>query len=93
LDEEAANALLRSFGIDGDRACRIVRFAASHPLALTLAATAGATPAADRTRDPIEAVLHQLAQRFFDDIADPDLRETLRAACVVRRISDHCFAP
>jgi hypothetical protein len=64
-----------------------VRFAAGHPLALTLAATAGATPAADRTRDPIEAVLHRLAQRFLDDIADYNLRETLQGACVVRRIT------
>src|SRR6266436_4585448 len=87
LDEEAANELLRSFGIDDDRRYRLVRFAAGHPLALTLAATAGAAPAAQRARDPIERVLHQLAQRFLDDITDRNLRETLRAACVVRRIT------
>ncbi len=31
--------------------------------------------------------MHRLAQRFLDDIADPKLRETLQAACVVRRIT------
>jgi hypothetical protein len=87
LDEEAANALLRSFGVEDDRTCRLVRFAAGHPLALTLAATADAAPAAGRAGDPIERVLHQLAQRFLDDIADRTLREALRAACVVRRIT------
>jgi hypothetical protein len=87
LDDEAATALLRAFGIEGDRACRISRFAAGHPLALTLAATADAGPAVERPRDPIENVLHQLAQRFLDDIADPALREALRAACTVRRVT------
>ena len=66
----------------------IARFAAGHPLALTLAAQAARAPPSERGfAEPAEAAVPLLARRYLAGIADPATRDLLRVACVARRIS------
>ena len=88
LSDGAAMELLTTLNVPVDAMAPITRFAAGHPLALTLAAQAARIPASERgLAEPAEAAVPLLARRYLAGIADPTTRETLRIACVARRIS------
>lgn len=82
LDDGAADALLMGLGVAAADRTELVAAAHGHPLALILAASAGVSP-----RDRLPAVLHDLAQRFLADVADPRLRQAVQAAALVRRVT------
>jgi hypothetical protein len=88
LDEAESRALLEMRQAPAALVPGIVSFAQGHPLALELAlAAASERPgfdfeAADRSR-----VMARLAALFLQDLADPEVRLALEAACVVRRAS------
>lgn len=87
LSNGAAVELLTRLGVAGQAIGPITRFAAGHPLALTLAAQAARVPALERgAATPVEAAVPLLARRYLAGIADPTTREALRIACVARRI-------
>jgi hypothetical protein len=86
-DGDAARILARC-GVDDVAARRIIRFACGHPLALILAGSATASAMASvHDNEPMDAAVDRLAQRFLGEVEDAELREGLRAACVVRRIT------
>lgn len=88
LSDEAAVELLTKLNVPAQAIVRITRFAAGHPLALTLAARAARVPASERgLAEPAEAAVPLLARRYLEGIADPTTRDVLRIACVARRIS------
>ncbi len=88
LADGAAMELLAKLNVPAQAMAPIARFAAGHPLALTLAAQAARLPASERgLAEPAEAAVPLLARRYLAGIADPTTRETLRIACVARRIS------
>jgi hypothetical protein len=88
LPSQDATALLTCLGIPESRAEKVNRVARGHPLALTLAASS----LADR-QDPgfddfaIHRVIHELTQLYLAEIVDPMTRQTLQAACVLRRVT------
>ncbi len=88
LSDGAATELLTRLDVPAQDVPRIVGFAAGHPLALTLAARASRLPEAQRASpEPMDAAIPQLARRYLAGIPDNITRETLRAACVARRIT------
>ena len=88
LSDVAAMELLTKLDVPVQAIMPITRFAAGHPLALTLAAQAARVPASERgSAEPAEAAVPLLARRYLAGIADPTTREVLRIACVARRIS------
>ncbi len=88
LSEGAAAELLTKLDVPVEAIAPIARFAAGHPLALTLAAQAARLPASERgLAKPVEAAVPLLARRYLAGVADPTTREVLRIACVARRIN------
>jgi hypothetical protein len=88
LADGAAIEMLTRLDVPLQDVPRIVGFAAGHPLALTLAASAARVPLSERgSAEPTEAAIPQLARRFLAGIPNAATREVLRGACVVRRIS------
>lgn len=88
LSDSAAMELLTKLDLPVHAIMPIARFAAGHPLALTLAAQAARVPASERGwAEPAETAVPLLARRYLAGIADPTTRESLRIACVARRIS------
>ena len=88
LSDSAATELLTRLEVPPQHIAPITHFAAGHPLAITLAAQAARLPASERAAaEPAEAAVPMLARRYLAAIADPTTRETLRTACVARRIS------
>jgi Transcriptional regulatory protein, C terminal len=86
LDDSAALDLLGSLGADETRANAIVSFAQGHPLALVIAGAASTYLPAEPNRTP-ERAIRAIAQRFLAEIEEPQLREAVRAASVVRRVT------
>ena len=86
LGESAALELLASLGTDPGRAREVAKFAHGHPLALVIGGAA-ATRLPSTARGAPQAAISALAQRFLAEIEDPQLREALRSASVVRRIT------
>jgi DNA-binding CsgD family transcriptional regulator len=87
LTESDAAELVARKGLVGDRAERARRFGRGHPLALELACEAlvrhpdlvvGDVPPAE--------VVEELVEVLFDDL-DPDLRNVVEAASVLRRVT------
>ena len=87
LTEAGAAQLVARKGLAGDRAERARRFGRGHPLALELACEAlvrhpdlvvGDAPPAE--------VVEELVEVLFDDL-DPDLRNVVEAASVLRRVT------
>jgi DNA-binding CsgD family transcriptional regulator len=87
LTETGAAELVARKGLAGDRAERARRFGSGHPLALELACEAllrhpdlvvGDAPPAE--------VVEELVEVLFDDL-DPDLRDVVEAASVLRRVT------
>ena len=86
LDDVAAFDLLRSLGGDETRARAIAAFARGHPLALVMAGAASTQLPSGPNRTPQRAI-SAIAQRFLAEIEEPQLREAVRAASVVRRVT------
>jgi len=86
LDDGASFKLLASLGAHERRAHAIANFARGHPLALVIAGAASTHLPAERSRTP-QAAISEIAQRFLTEIEEPQLRETLRAASVLRRVT------
>jgi DNA-binding CsgD family transcriptional regulator len=87
LTEAGAAELVARKGLVGDRAERARRFGRGHPLALALACEAlvrhpdlvvGDAPPAE--------VVEELVEVLFDDL-DPDVRDVVEAASVLRRVT------
>lgn len=88
LSDGAAMELLTKLDVPIQAIMPITRFAAGHPLALTLAAQAARVPVSERgLAEPAEAAVPLLARRYLAGIADPTTREVLRISCVARRVS------
>jgi hypothetical protein len=88
LPDGDATQLLVALGVSADRARPLNRIARGHPLALRLAAATLADQP-ERMLDQVAAheVTDQLARLYLADVADPDTRTALEAACVVRRVT------
>ena len=84
LDDGASFKLLASLGAHERRARAIANFARGHPLALVIAGAASTHLPAERSRTP-QSAISDIARRFLSEIEEPQLRETLRAASVLRR--------
>ena len=65
----------------------MAKFAHGHPLALVIGGVAAATQVPSAAGGTPQAAISALAQRFLAEADDPQLREALRAASVVRRIT------
>ena len=86
LDDVAAFDLLESLGADETRTRAIATFARGHPLALVMAGAASTQLPSGPNRTPQRAI-SAIAQRFLAEIEEPQLREAVRAASVVRRVT------
>jgi DNA-binding winged helix-turn-helix (wHTH) protein len=86
LNDVAAFELLRSLGADETRAGAIATFARGHPLALVMAGAAATQLPSGPNRTPQRAI-SAIAQRFLAEVEEPPLREAVRAASVVRRVT------
>jgi DNA-binding winged helix-turn-helix (wHTH) protein len=86
LDDVAAFDVLESLGADETRTRAIATFARGHPLALVMAGAASTQLPSGPNRTPQRAI-SAIAQRFLAEIEEPQLREAVRAASVVRRVT------
>jgi DNA-binding winged helix-turn-helix (wHTH) protein len=86
LDDGAALELLGSFGTDVTRASAITAFARGHPLALVMAGAASTQLPPGPNRTPQHAI-SAIAHRFLAEVKEPQIREAVRAASVVRRVT------
>jgi DNA-binding CsgD family transcriptional regulator len=87
LTEAGAAQLVERKGLTGDRAERARRFGHGHPLALELACEALVRHPDLVVGDaPLAEVVEELVEVLFDDL-DPDLRDVVEAASVLRRIT------
>ena len=86
ISEPAALELLASLGTDPSSARELAKFAHGHPLALVIGGAAAMQLPTAAGRTP-HAAISTLAQRFLAEVEDPQLREALRAASVVRRVT------
>jgi hypothetical protein len=67
---------------------RISQLTQGHPLALALAASSLANRGDPAFEDlAIHRVIQELTQLYMADVADPVVRRTLEAACVLRRVT------
>ena len=86
LDDVAALELLGSLGADETRSRAIATFAMGHPLALVMAGAASTQRPSGSNRTP-QSAISAIAQRFLAEVEEPQLREAVRAASVVRRVT------
>jgi DNA-binding CsgD family transcriptional regulator len=87
LTEADAAELVARKGLTGDRAERARRFGRGHPLALELACEALVRhPDLVASDAPPAEVVEELVEVLFDDL-DPDLRDVVEAASVLRRVT------
>jgi DNA-binding CsgD family transcriptional regulator len=87
LTEAGAAQLVARKGLTGDQAERARRFGRGHPLALELACEALVRHPDLAVGDaPPAEVVEELVEVLFDDL-DPDLRDVVEAASVLRRIT------
>ena len=85
LPRDDAQALLRRDGVAGDDVERIQRLAHGHPLSLRLAASAlVAGPSLDHDATTVTAIVAELTELYLERL-DPQTRQALDAASVVRR--------
>jgi hypothetical protein len=71
---------------DERRARAIAAFARGHPLALVMASAASTQPPSGPNRTPQQAI-SAIAHRFLAEVEEPLLREAVRSASVVRRVT------
>ena len=86
ISESASLELLASLGTDPSSARELAKFAHGHPLALVIGGAAAMQLPTAAGRTPHTAI-STLAHRFLEEVEDPQLREALRAASVVRRVT------
>lgn len=87
LTEAAAEELVARNGLTGDLARRARQFGRGHPLALELACEALVRhPGLVVADAPLAEVVEELVDVLFDDL-DPDLRDVVEAASVLRRVT------
>lgn len=87
LTEAGAAQLVARKGLTGERAERARRFGRGHPLALELACEALVRHPDLVVGDaPLAEVVEELVEVLFDDL-DPDLRDVVEAASVLRRVT------
>jgi DNA-binding CsgD family transcriptional regulator len=87
LTGAGAAELVARKGLAGERAERALRFGRGHPLALELACEALVRhPELDVGDAPLAEVVEELVEVLFDDL-DPDLRDVVDAASVLRRVT------
>jgi DNA-binding CsgD family transcriptional regulator len=87
LTETGAAALVARRGLTGDRAERARRFGRGHPLALELACEALVRHPELVVGDaPPAEVVEELVEVLFDDL-DPELRNVVETASVLRRVT------
>ncbi len=87
LTEAGAAELVARKGLAGDRAERARRFGRGHPLALELACEGLLRhPDLVVSDAPPAEVVEELVEVLFDDL-DPDRREVVEAASVLRRVT------
>jgi DNA-binding CsgD family transcriptional regulator len=87
LTEAGAAQLVARKGLAGDEAERARRFGRGHPLALELACEAlGRHPGLVVGDGPLAEVVEELVEVLFDDL-DPDVRDIIEAASVLRRVT------
>ena len=86
LDDVGVFELLGSLGADETRARAIATFAQGHPLALVMAGAAS-TQRLTGPHRTLQSVLSAIAQRFLAEVEEPQLREAVRAASIVRRVT------
>jgi hypothetical protein len=85
LPRDDAETLLRREGVAGDDIERIDRLARGHPLSLMLAASAlVARPSFDHDATTVTAIVEELTELYLIQL-DPQTRQALDAASVVRR--------
>ncbi|MGA2409692.1 MAG: winged helix-turn-helix domain-containing protein [Candidatus Binataceae bacterium] len=90
LDSAAAFELLGSVGADETRVRAIADFARGHPLALVIAgvqATAALAQLPSGLNRTPQRAISAIAKRFLAEVEEPQLREAVRAASVVRRVT------
>jgi hypothetical protein len=93
LDEGDALELLARSGLATDQGLRINRHTRGHPLALRLAASAALErPGLDIEQGTVQGVVEELTHLFLADVKDPEIREGLEAASVVRRVTHSLLA-
>lgn len=86
ISDRAALELLASLGTDPASARALTKFAHGHPLALVIGGAAASRLPAATGRAP-QAAINALARRFLAEVEDPQVREALRAASLVRRVT------
>jgi hypothetical protein len=86
ISEPAALELLASLGTDSSSGRALAKFAHGHPLCLVIAGAAASQLPSSAGRTP-QAAISALARRFLAEVENPKLREVLRAASLVRRIT------
>jgi DNA-binding CsgD family transcriptional regulator len=87
LTEAGAAELVARRGLDGDLAERARRFGRGHPLALELASEALLRhPDLVLADGPPAEVVEELVEVLFDDL-DPEVREVVDAASLLRRVT------
>jgi DNA-binding CsgD family transcriptional regulator len=87
LSEAGAAQLVARHGLTGDLAERARRFGRGHPLALELACEALLRHPDLVVGDaPLAEVVEELVEVLFDDL-DPDVRDVVEAASVLRRVT------
>jgi hypothetical protein len=91
LDAGSAERLLSRFGLEGERARAINQVTAGHPLALVLAG-GKLRDWAGTVADALVDVNVDMAQVYLNGIENKDLRETVEAASVVRRVTTPMLA-
>ncbi|MDG3085026.1 hypothetical protein P7F88_02520 [Vibrio hannami] len=80
---------LETQGLSKVQAMGVNQFAHGHPVALKLASAAMLEqPERNLHQIPSNAVINTLVQFFVDDIKQPELRDALEAASIVRRVSE-----
>lgn len=88
LSSGEALTLLADFGIDGAAADTLAAVTHGNPLALKLAASAASARTSIRIEDAaIQEVMDELTALNLTEVDDPAVRDAIRAACVVRRIT------
>ena len=88
LTSSEAQELLLQCGVAETDTLRVTQFTQGHPLALKLAAAA-IIERPDLTLKEVESqrVVSELTELYLSDVRDPNVREALEAASVVRRIT------
>jgi hypothetical protein len=87
MERSDAAELLSRAGVDVEDAKYLAGICHGHPLALTLAATVRHTERVAMTAGMPQRVVEEFSRLFLNDVTDPQTRQALEAASVVRRVT------